>query len=64
MMQCNLSGTDRGIRLVVGIGLIAVGVYFKNWWGWLGVPLVVNAVMGVCGLYQLLGISTYKGRKP
>ena len=55
-----MSGTDRAARLIVGAGLIAAGVYFRSWCGVLGVPLIVNAVMGVCGLYRLLGISTYK----
>ena len=62
-MQCNLSRTDRAARLIVGVGLIAAGVYFRNWWGLLGVPLVVNAVMGVCGLYRLFGFSSYKEKR-
>lgn len=62
-MQCNLGKTDRGARFVIGAGMIGAGVYFRSWWGLLGLPLIVNAIMGVCGLYRLLGISTYKGRK-
>ena len=50
------------VRLLLGAGLLVAGVLFKTWWGLLGVPLVVNALMGVCGLYHLLGISTSKGR--
>jgi hypothetical protein len=60
-MQCKLSQTDRGIRVVLGVGLIGAGVYFKSWWGLLGAGLLTNAAMGVCGLYRWLGISTYKG---
>ena len=60
-MQCNLSKTDRVVRVIVGVGLLGAGWYFKTWWGLLGVPLLINAAMGVCGLYRLLGISTYKG---
>ncbi len=59
-MMCNLSRKDRGIRVVLGVGLLAAGVYYQSWWGLLGVPLLVNAAMGVCGLYKLFGISTYK----
>ncbi len=62
-MQCNLSKTDRVVRVIVGVGLLGAGWYFKTWWGLLGVPLLINAAMGVCGLYRLLGISTYKGRR-
>ena len=59
-MQCNLSRTDRGVRAIVGLGLLAAGAYVRSWWGLLGVPLLANAAMGVCGLYTLFGISTYK----
>ena len=59
-MQGNLSKTDRVARLLLGVGLLGMGVYFRSWWGLLGVPLLVNAAVGVCGLYRLLGISTYR----
>ena len=61
-MECNLGKGDRGARLVIGVAGIVAGIIFRNWWGLLGVPLVVNALMGVCGLYRLFGISTYKGQ--
>ena len=51
------------VRLLLGAGLLVAGVLFKTWWGLLGVPLVVNALMGVCGLYHLLGLSTYKDNR-
>ncbi len=60
-MQCNLNATDRVVRLLLGLGLIGAGVYSRSRWGWLGVPLLINAAMGVCGLYRLFGISTCKG---
>ena len=61
-MQCNLSRGDRGIRVLLGLGLLGAGLYFRSWWGLLGIPLLVNAAMGVCGLYRIFGISTYKGK--
>jgi hypothetical protein len=60
MMRCNLGNADRIGRLIAGAAIIAAGVAFRSWWGLLGMPLVVNALMGVCGLYRLLGISTHK----
>ena len=59
-MQCNLSRTDRGVRVVLGVILLGAGLIFLSWWGLLGVPLLINAAMGFCGLYRWLGISTYK----
>jgi len=62
-MQCNLGKTDRVARLIVGAGMVGAGIYFRSWWGVLGLVLIGNAIMGVCGLYRLLGISTSKNRK-
>lgn len=59
-MQCNLNRADRSIRVILGVSLIGAGVYARSWWGLLGVPLLLNAAMGYCGLYRLLGISTYR----
>ena len=61
-MQCNLNKTDRAVRVILGVGLLGAGIYFRSWWGLLGVPLLINAAVGYCGLYQLLGISTYRGK--
>ena len=61
-MRYNLGKGERGARLVIGVAGIVAGIIFRSWWGLLGVPLVVNAFLGVCGLYRLLGISTYKGK--
>ncbi len=61
-MQCNLSKTERLIRVTLGLGMIGAGLYFRSWWGLLGLPLLWNAAMGVCELYRLLGISTFKGK--
>ena len=60
MTSCNLGTMDRRMRAILGIGLLGAGVYYKSWWGLLGVPLLINAAMGVCYLYRLLGISTKK----
>ena len=48
------------IRVVLGVALLGAGLCFRSWWGLLGVGLLMNAAMGYCGLYRLLGISTYR----
>jgi len=62
-MQQNLSKTDRMVRLILGVMVLGVGGYSRSWWGLLGVLLLVNSVMGVCGFYRLCGISTHKGSR-
>ena len=60
-MQQNIGKTDKIIRVVIGLIIIAVGAYFKSWWGAIGLLPILTAVVGWCGLYTILGISTRKG---
>lgn len=60
-MQCNMGKTDRIIRAVVGLALIAVGVIFNSWWGAIGLIPLVTAAIGWCPAYWPFGIST-RGR--
>ena len=59
-MQCNVGKTDRAIRIIVGISLIAVGLYTQTWWGAIGIIPLLTGTFRWCPPYQLLGISTDK----
>jgi hypothetical protein len=61
-MKKNIGKTDRIIRLVIGLIIIAVGAYFSSWWGAVGLLPILTAALGWCGLYTLLGISTHKAK--
>ncbi|MDS4022152.1 MAG: DUF2892 domain-containing protein [Candidatus Competibacter sp.] len=58
-MQVNVGNSDRIIRIVAGLGLIAlaatgtVGV-----WGWIGVVPLLSGVFRFCPAYTVLGIKT------
>ena len=58
-MQANVGNSDRIIRIVAGLGLIAlaatgtVGV-----WGWIGVVPLLTGVFRFCPAYTVLGIKT------
>ncbi|MFT4079620.1 DUF2892 domain-containing protein [Rhodomicrobium lacus] len=58
-MTSNVGGLDRILRIVVGLGLIAL-VYVgpQTPWGWLGVVPLATAFIGFCPAYRLLGIRT------
>jgi hypothetical protein len=52
---------DRGVRIVLGLALLAV--FFTasgpaRWLGLVGLVPLVTAAAGYCPLYALLGIST------
>jgi hypothetical protein len=56
----NVGGVDRGIRIVLGIAIIAIGAYYGSLWGVLGLVVLATGVFQWCGLYTLLGVSTCK----
>lgn len=58
-MKSNIGTTDRILRILVGIILIALAVTGTvGWWGWLGVIPLATGLFRFCPLYSLLGIRT------
>jgi hypothetical protein len=58
-MTKNVGGIDRILRIVVGLGLIAiVFVGPQTPWGWIGVIPLATALVGFCPAYRLVGLST------
>jgi hypothetical protein len=64
MFTQNESGTDRIIRVVLGIAMLALGWLniLPGFWGtlfqWLGFIPLLTGIFGWCPLYSLLHIST------
>ena len=59
-MKRNIGKTDRIIRIIIGIGIIAIGIYFKNWWGFIGLIPILTGTIAWCPAYIPFGISTAK----
>ncbi|MFT0531479.1 DUF2892 domain-containing protein [Castellaniella hirudinis] len=58
-MKSNLGGLDRGLRVALGVVLIALAATGTvGWWGWVGVIPLVTGLAGFCPLYRLLGFSS------
>ncbi|KPK96236.1 hypothetical protein AMJ80_01055 [bacterium SM23_31] len=62
-MTCNIGNADRAIRFIAGIIIIAVGIYFRSWWGAIGLIFIVTAAIRWCPLYLPFKISTGKSKK-
>lgn len=62
-MRKNVGGLDRLIRIVVGIAIIAAGVYYKSWWGVLGAGPLRTAAINWCPLYMPFGLSSRPDRR-
>jgi hypothetical protein len=62
----NVGMIDRAIRVVVGLVLIAYAIPMGfpatgwNWVGWIGVVPLLTAILGICPLYSMIGLSTCK----
>jgi len=62
-MKKNVGSMDRTIRILVELIILAAGIIFKSWWGLLGIIPLFTGLIGWCGLYSPLGISTVKSSK-
>jgi hypothetical protein len=61
-MKKNIGITDKWIRIVLGLAIGAIGIYFKTWWGLIGIIFLATALINSCPLYLPFGISTRRLR--
>lgn len=61
-MKPNMGNSDRGARVVLGLAIAAAGLYFKSWFGLVGLVPLATAMVGWCPLYVPFGISTWQRR--
>lgn len=61
-MKRNIGITDRWIRIVAGLAIISAGIYFKSWWGLVGILPILTALVRSCPLYLPFGLSTLRKR--
>jgi len=64
-MKKNVGTVDRTIRIVIGLVILLVGLYFKSWWGLIGLLPLLTGVFSFCPAYLPFGISSCaeKGQK-
>ncbi len=46
------------IRIVLGVAIAAIGIYFKSWWGLVAIVPLATAFMNWCPAFSLLGVSS------
>lgn len=59
-MKKNVGSTDRIIRVILGLVIIAVGIINQSWWGAIGLVPLFTASVSSCPAYLPFGISTCK----
>jgi len=58
-MKQNESKTDRIIRVILGVIILAL-YPFIGWWCLIGLIPLITGITGFCGLYAIFKISTKK----
>jgi hypothetical protein len=59
-MICNVGKIDKSIRLIIGVVIAVLGLYYQSWWGLLAIIPILTAIFGFCPLYILFKINTCK----
>ena len=62
-MECNVGKTDRLLRIIAGMAIIAGGVYMQSWWGAIGIVPLFTGIIRWCPAYLPFGISTNNTRR-
>ena len=57
-MKTNVGGIDRILRYVAGLALLGAGLWFKSWWGLVGLLPIFTATLRFCPAYLPFGLST------
>ena len=57
-MKCNVGGIDRKLRIIIGFIIIAIGVFYQNWLGVIGLIPLVTGLIRWCPAYGAMGVST------
>jgi hypothetical protein len=60
-MKANIGSIDRVVRVVVGVGILGAGYYYRSWWGLVGLLPVLTAIVRFCPGYVPFGMSTCRG---
>ena len=59
-MKYNIGTIDRLMRLIVGLIIAILGVWFDSWWGLFGIVPLATGIFKFCPLYMPFKISTAK----
>jgi hypothetical protein len=57
-MKTNIGSIDRVIRIIVGIGILGAGFYFKSWWALVSLVPLLTAFVRFCPAYVPFGLNT------
>ncbi|MDF2649316.1 MULTISPECIES: DUF2892 domain-containing protein [unclassified Paenibacillus] len=64
-MMKNVGGTDRVIRIILGVALLSLFYFLPGYWklaGLISLPFLITGIAQKCAINQMLGRNTCKIR--
>lgn len=62
-MKCNVGRTEQVIRVISSIVIILISLYFKSWWGLIGIVSIITGSIRYCPISDIIGVSTCHTKK-
>lgn len=62
-MQTNVGTLDRLLRIIFGLIIATLGIFFDSWWGLIGIIPLATGLFKFCPLYRLFNYSTESGKE-
>ncbi len=59
-MKKNVGASDRIIRIILGLVIIAWGIYPEKWYGHIAILPLMTALLNWCPFYMPFKLSTIK----
>lgn len=57
-MKVNVGSADRAVRIIVGILIMGAGIYLNNWWGLIGLVIILTGLLKRCPAYTVMKADT------
>ncbi|WP_261300759.1 YgaP family membrane protein [Paenibacillus andongensis] len=61
----NVGGTDRAVRIILGVALLSLFYFLPGYWkltGLFSLPFLITGIVQKCAINQMLGRNTCKIR--
>ncbi len=58
ILKKNVGYKDSIIRVILGTLIVALGLYFDSYWGFIGLIPVISGAISFCPVYRVLKVST------
>jgi hypothetical protein len=58
ILKKNVGYMDSLLRAIIGTLIVALGIYFNSYWGFIGLIPVISGAVSFCPVYRFMRIST------